>query len=161
VQEVLDEGPMAKMNPPLATEIDRSAVEAGIVDGTIDCIATDHAPHTDEEKGTGIDSAPFGIVGFETAFALLHTELVLEGKLSLPALIRRLTDQPARVFGLDGGRLARGGPADVAVFDPEEEWTVDPRAFRSRSRNTPWGGKRVRGRAVMTIVDGEIVFDER
>lgn len=161
MEAVLHKGSMAKMNPPLATEVDRNAVEAALIDGTIDCVATDHAPHTDEDKRTGIETAPFGIVGFETAFGLLHTELVAGEKMSLRALVQKLTQQPARVFGLEAGNLSPGSIADVAVFDLRREWTVDPKTFRSRSRNTPWAGQRLQGRPVLTIVGGEVVFDER
>ncbi|HUP21215.1 MAG TPA: dihydroorotase, partial [Gemmatimonadota bacterium] len=138
-------GPDAKMNPPLATEEDRRAVRAALVDGTIDCVATDHAPHTPREKAAGLAAAPFGVVGLETAFGLLYTEMVETGEIDLAELVERMALAPARAFGLDAGRLEPGAPADLAAFAPDEEWTVDPERFRSRSRNTPFAGWRLKG----------------
>ena len=158
---VVERGSLAKMNPPLAAEEDREALIAALVDGAIDCVATDHAPHTTADKERGLGPSPFGIVGLETAFALLHTALVTTGRIELSVLIERLTLGPVRVFGLEAGRLSEGSPADVAVFDLASEWTVDPAAFRSRSRNTPLAGRRLLGRPVLTIVDGEVVYDGR
>ncbi|MDX1622852.1 MAG: dihydroorotase [Gemmatimonadota bacterium] len=154
-------GADAKMNPPLATDEDREAVRSALGDGTADCVATDHAPHAASEKDGGLEAAPFGIVGLETAFGLLHTELVLPGELSLEVLIERMTVGPARAFGLEAGRLEPGAPADVAVFALEEEWTVDPTRFLSRSRNTPFAGWPLVGRPVVTVVGGRIVHDAR
>ncbi len=158
-RSVAELGAAAKMNPPLARESDREAVVAALVDGTIDCVATDHAPHTRAEKAVGLARAPFGVVGLETAFGLLYTGLVLAGRLPLAELVRRLTVQPAEAFGLPAGRLSPGSPADLAVFDLVTEWTVDPTGFRSRSRNTPFAGRRLTGRPWLTMVGGEIVFE--
>ncbi|HUP00654.1 MAG TPA: dihydroorotase, partial [Gemmatimonadota bacterium] len=158
---VLEQGALAKMNPPLAGDGDREALIAALADGTIDCIATDHAPHTVAEKAVGLDRAPFGIVGLETAFGLLHTALVVSGAIDLVTLIERITLGPARAFGLPAGRLAPGDPADVAVFDLAAEWTVEPHLFRSRSRNTPIAGRRLIGRPILTLVGGEVVYDGR
>jgi dihydroorotase len=152
-------GTRAKMNPPLASEEDREAVLEALLEGTIDCVATDHAPHTEEEKGRGLAAAPFGVIGLETAFPLLYTELVRSGRVPLGVLVDRLTIAPSRVFGLEGGRLEPGAPGDVAVFDLEVEWVVDPAAFRSRGRNTPWAGSRLTGRPVLTLVEGRVVHD--
>ena len=151
----------AKMNPPLRTEADRQAVRAGLADGTLDCIATDHAPHHYDEKEQAFDDAPFGIVGLETALGLVLTHVVDEGVLSLPRAIERMTVGPARAFGLEGGTLRRGAPADVTIFDPSADWRVDPKRFRSRSRNTPFAGWPLRGRALVTIVGGAIAWDAR
>jgi len=149
----------AKVNPPLRTEADRAAVVAGFADGTLDVLATDHAPHHYDEKEQAFEDAPFGLVGLETAFGLLFTELVLKDMVSLPTLIERMTAAPARAFSLPGGSLAPGMPGDVAVFDPAAEWVVDPARFRSKSRNTPFSGKHLRGRVVLTLVGGELVWD--
>jgi dihydroorotase len=131
----------------------------GVGDGTLDVIATDHAPHHYDEKEQAFEDAPFGLVGLETALALGITELVERGVLDLPTLVLRMSTAPARAFSLPGGTLAAGSPADVTVFDPAWEWTVDPKQFVSKSRNTPFTGRTVRGRAVYTIVDGRIVHD--
>ena len=151
----------AKMNPPLRTEADREAVRAGLADGTLDCIATDHAPHHYDEKEQAFDDAPFCIVGLETGLGLILTHIVDAGVLSLPRTIERMTLGPARAFGLEGGTLRRGAPADVCVFDPTTDWTVDPKRFRSRSRNTPFTAWPLRGRSVLTIVGGAIAWDGR
>jgi dihydroorotase len=148
----------AKMNPPLREDADREAIREALRDGTIDAIATDHAPHHYDAKEREFDQAPNGIIGLETAFPLANAELVASGLLTLPQLVERMSTVPARIFGLPGGSLARGAPADVVVIDPEVEWTVDPAAFHSKSHNTPFGGRPVRGRAVATIVRGQIVF---
>jgi dihydroorotase len=148
----------AKMNPPLREDADREAIREALRDGTIDAIATDHAPHHYDAKEREFDQAPNGIIGLETAFPLANTELVGSGLLTLPQLVERMSTVPARIFGLPGGSLAKGAPADVVVIDPQVEWSVDPASFRSKSRNTPFGGREVRGRAVATIVRGHIVF---
>ena len=148
----------AKMNPPLRSEADRDAVREGVRDGTLDVIATDHAPHHYDEKEQAFDDAPFGIVGLETALGLSLTELVHTGLLDLPTLVERMSCAPARAFALPGGTLRPGAPADVTVFDPDAEWTVEPRDFLSMSRNTPFAGWRLRGRPVRTIVGGATVW---
>jgi dihydroorotase len=150
---------VAKMNPPLRTESDRAAVEEGFLDGTLDTLATDHAPHHYDEKEQAFDDAPFGIVGLETALGLLLTHLVSAGKLSLTTLVERMSLNPARAFGLKAGTLAEGVAGDVTVVDAAFEWTADPSTFISKSRNTPFGGQALRGRAVLTVVGGKIVHE--
>ncbi len=139
------------MNPPLRTAADVDAVRAGLADGTLDTIATDHAPHHYDEKEAAFAEAPNGIVGLETALGVILTRVVGEGVIDLPTMVERMSCAPARAFGLPGGTLAEGSPADVTVFDPDAEWTVDPGAFRSKSRNTPFGGWELRGRTRLTI----------
>ncbi|HUE77369.1 MAG TPA: dihydroorotase [Longimicrobiales bacterium] len=148
----------AKVNPPLRTAADMEAVREGVRDGTLDCIATDHAPHHYDEKEQAFEDAPFGLVGLETALGLVVTELVGGGVIDLPTLIERMSAAPARAFNLPAGTLSEGAPADVVVFDPDEEWVVDPTAFVSRSRNTPFAGRQLRGRTRMTIVGGRVVW---
>jgi len=148
----------AKMNPPLREPEDVEAIRAGLKDGTIDVIATDHAPHHYDAKEREFDDAPMGIVGLETALGLSLTLLVRAGVLTLPELIARMSTIPARVFGLPGGTLAAGHPADVVVFDPGAAWTVDVTRFRSKSRNTPFAGWELAGRVARTIVGGRTVF---
>lgn len=147
----------AKMNPPLRTAADVEAIRAGLADGTLDCIATDHAPHSSLEKEVEFERAAFGIVGLETALPLALA-LVGDGVLTPTGLVERMATRPAAVLGLKGGSLKPGGPADVTVIDPEAELTVDPTKFQSKSANTPFGGWRVRGRAKLTIVGGRTVF---
>jgi len=144
----------AKMNPPLRTAEDCEAMIEGLADGTLDCIATDHAPHAAYEKAREFALAPFGIHGLETSLGLGVTHLVRTGRLSWPDLIRRMATEPARVLGLPGGDLGVGNAADVVVIDPDLEWTVDPATFASKGRNTPFAGVRLTGRAVTTIVGG-------
>ncbi len=149
----------AKVNPPLRAAEDRDAVRQGVVEGTLDVIATDHAPHHYDEKEQAFDDAPFGLVGLETALGIAITELVDTKLLTLSDLIQRMSCRPARAFSLPGGTLKVGSPADVAVLDPAAEWIVDPTRFLSRSRNTPFAGRRLRGRARLTLVAGRPVFD--
>ncbi|MBR9989774.1 MAG: dihydroorotase [Gemmatimonadetes bacterium] len=149
----------AKVNPPLRAAADRAAVIEGVRDGTLDVIATDHAPHHYDEKEQAFEDAPFGLIGLETALGLAITELVDRNIIDLPTLITRMSTQPARAFNLPGGALDRGAPADVTVFDPAWSWTVDTAQLRSKSRNTPFAGRELRGRAVYTIVDGRIIHD--
>ncbi|GJG87615.1 dihydroorotase [Gemmatimonadetes bacterium T265] len=151
----------AKMNPPLRTAADVEALQAAVRDGTIDVVATDHAPHHYDEKEREFADAPNGIVGLETALGVIVTWLVAPGVLSYAQLVDRMACAPARVFGLPGGTLRRGAPADVTVFDPERRWTVDPATFRSKGRNTPYAGRTLQGRAVATVVAGGIVYDDR
>jgi dihydroorotase len=150
----------AKMNPPLRTEADRDALRSGLAEGVIDAIATDHAPHHYQGKEREFDDAPFGVVGLETALGVCMSELVQTGILSLSDMVDRLSCGPARIMGLEGGTLRPGSPADIVVFDPEERWTVDPAQFRSKSRNTPFAGRELRGRVRRTIVGGETRFLE-
>jgi dihydroorotase len=148
----------AKMNPPLRTADDVAALQEAVRDGTIDLVATDHAPHHYDEKEREFSDAPNGIVGLETALAVLATHLVVPGILGWPTLIDRMSTTPARVFGLTGGTLRRESVADITIFDPAEEWTVDPDRFLSKGRNSPYRGKRLTGRATCTIVGGRVVF---
>ena len=147
----------AKMNPPLREQADVAALREGLADGTVDCIATDHAPHQYDAKEAEFDNAPFGVVGLETALALALTELVAPGVLTLPTLVERMSSRPARIASLPGGTLEPGAPADVVVLDPAAEWTVDPARFFSRSRNTPFAGRRLRGVVRWTVVGGIVV----
>ncbi|MEA2435022.1 MAG: dihydroorotase [Actinomycetota bacterium] len=153
-----DYDPMAKVNPPLRTEDDRQAIIEGLSDGTIDAIATDHAPHSQEEKDQELTYAPPGLVGLETALALGLTELVEPGHLTLMELISRMSTDPARILRLEGqgGSLEPGGRANLVVFDPDASWTVDPAAFASKSRNTPFAGRVLKGRVVHTVYDGRL-----
>jgi dihydroorotase len=149
--------PNTKMSPPLRTKRDAEALLEGLGDGTIDCIATDHAPHALSEKEGEFDGAAFGVVGLETAVAVLLDRLVRPGLLPLPTLVARLSRAPARLLNLPGGSLAPGTPADVTILDPERELVLDPGRFHSRSRNTPFRGWRVTGGPSMTIVGGKVV----
>jgi len=148
----------AKMSPPLRSAVDVAAVQEAVRDGTIDVIATDHAPHHYDEKEREFADAPNGIVGLETALGVALTSLVDAGVIDLTTLVERMSCAPARVLGLHEGTLARGAAADVTVFDPEPWWVVQPSHFVSKGRNTPYAGKELRGRAVYTIVGGEVVF---
>jgi dihydroorotase len=148
----------AKMNPPLREPEDREAIRQALKDGTIDVICTDHAPHHYDAKEREFDDAPNGIIGLETALGLAVTELVGSGLLDLPTLVLRMSTMPARIFGLPGGTLAKGSAADVVLIDSGAEWTVEPDRFFSKSRNTPFAGRRLRGRADATIVRGQVVF---
>ena len=148
----------AKMNPPLRSAADRDEVRQGVVDGTLDVIATDHAPHHYDEKEQAFDDAPFGIVGLETALGLGITELVEKKVIDLPTLIERMSWAPAKAMRLEGGTLMVGSVADVTLFDLRREWTVDPAAFLSLSRNTPFAGWRLRGQPVRTIVAGRTIW---
>jgi dihydroorotase len=148
----------AKMNPPLREAEDVAALRQALKDGTIDVIASDHAPHHYDAKEREFDDAPFGIVGLETALGLGLTELVEGGVLTLPELIKRMSTEPARIFHLPGGTLAPGGLADVVVFDPATRWEVDSARFRSKSRNSPFTGRTLAGRVARTIVGGRTVF---
>jgi dihydroorotase len=146
-----------KMNPPLRSEADRQAVLEGLRDGTLDVIATDHAPHTIDDKRVEYDQAANGIVGLETAVSLALDRLVRPGLIDVPRLVALMATNPARLFGLPGGRLAPGAPADVTVLDLERTVKVDPTRFASKGRNTPFGGWSLKGAAVMTVVGGRIV----
>jgi dihydroorotase len=151
-----DFDPVAKVNPPLRSEHHRRAVIEGLSDGTIDAIATDHAPHAREEKDVEFQYAPFGLIGLETALALTIAELVEPGHVSLMRAVDLMSTAPARILGLSdhGGPIAPGRPANLLVFDPSRRWTVDPAQFHSRSRNTPFGGRAVIGRIVHTFLRG-------
>jgi dihydroorotase len=147
----------AKMNPPLRTAADVAALQEAVKDGTIDVIATDHAPHHYDEKEREFADAPNGIVGLETALAVNLTWLVHRGVVDVRTLIERMACAPARLFKLPGGTLRRGAVADVTVFDPDVAWTVDPTRFLSKGRNTPYAGQQLRGRVEVTVVDGRVI----
>mgnify|MGYP000897982967 FL=1 len=149
-----------KVNPPLRTAKDVEAMVAGLLDGTIDMVVTDHSPHAPEEKDREYIYAPSGFPGLETALGVLLTDLVHTGKIPMETLIERMTCAPARVFKLNAGTLAEGAPADVTVIDPELIWTVDPKAFYTRGRHSPFAGRELKGRAVLTVVDGKIVMKD-
>jgi dihydroorotase len=149
-----------KMNPPLRTPRDVEAVLEGLEDGTIDIIVTDHAPHSPEEKAKGMALAPFGIVGFETAFPLLYTKFVQTGRWTLEFLLERLTGKPAEVFGLKQGKLEAGADADLVLVDLDRTAAVDPADFLSKSRNTPFIGWELAGWPVLTMVAGHTVWQD-
>ncbi len=150
--------PRTKMNPPLRSARDREALLEAVVDGTIDCLATDHAPHTDFEKDSDFDTAPFGIVGLETALGIYLKALVEPKLLSLPELILRLTVSPLRVLGLPGGTIEAGAPADLTVFDPARRWTVRAEEFASMGRNTPFQGWELPGQVLLTMLGGRVTY---
>jgi dihydroorotase len=152
---VADYDTHAKMNPPLRSDSDRQSVIRAIREGVIDCFATDHAPHTLEDKRQPFDRAPFGIVGLETALALTLTHLVKPGHLTLARAIELWTEAPRRVFRLPEVTLAPGSPADLTLIDPDAEWTVDPTRFHSKSRNTPFTGRPLTGKVLATWCAGE------
>jgi dihydroorotase len=147
-----------KVNPPLRTQQDIDALIAGLQEGTIDAIASDHAPHSLAEKELEYTQAPFGLVGLETTLPLSLTQLVHPGRLSLLQALAKFTINPAQILGLPQGRLAAGAPADITIFDPDEEIVVIPEEFHSQSRNTPFAGWKLKGKTVMTIVAGKVVF---
>ncbi len=148
----------AKMNPPLRTEADRTALKQALADGTLDVIATDHAPHAPEEKEVEFDAAPFGVIGLETSLGVCWTELVVPGVLTPSQLVAKMSTNPARVCRLPAGTLVESSGADVTVIDPDRTWTV-PTRFASKSRNSPFVGRELTGRAVLTLVDGDVRFD--
>lgn len=148
-----------KMAPPLRTLDDIQALIAGLRDGTLEVIATDHAPHAPEKKMRELDQAPNGVIGLETLLPICIKSLIEPGHLTWPQLIEKLTLNPARVLGIEGGTLRAGADADITVIDPEVAWVINPEAFLSRSRNTPFGGWKVRGRAHAVIVGGVVKLD--
>ena len=148
-----------KVNPPLRTADDRAAIRQGLADGTIDVIATDHAPHTEEEKDVEYEKAPFGLVGLETAVGLVWTELVHTGLLTPLQAVTCLTRNPARILGIPKGTLAPGADADITIIDPELEEVVDPAKFVSKSRNTPFAGRRLKGLPRLTMVGGRVIME--
>ena len=147
-----------KMNPPIRSAEDRDALIAGIQDGTIDVVATDHAPHTAEEKSRGLERSAMGVVGLETSFAVIYTKLVKTGIISLEKAIDVLAEAPRQIFGL-GGKVAEGEAADIAVFDLNAEWVVEPEKFFSKGHSTPFEGWTLSGECCLTMVDGEIVYE--
>jgi len=147
-----------KMNPPLREPADVLALVEALADGTIDAIATDHAPHHEDEKAVEFDAAPFGVVGLETAAAVVYDRLVASGRLALNRFVELFSTGPAKAFGLQGGTLAPGSPADVTLFDPRYRWTIDPAKFRSLGRSTPFAGWELVGAPAATVVEGRIVW---
>ena len=149
------------MNPPLRTREDVEALRQGLKEDIMDVIATDHAPHTKEEKNDSMLRAPFGIIGLETAAALTYTELVLGGYLTPMQMAEKMSWNPANVLGIDKGSMEEGKDADLVIFDPEKTYTIDAAKFASKSRNTPFQGRQVTGAVRMTIAGGEIVYQAR
>lgn len=161
-EEVLNQGSLARVNPPLRTSADVEGIIEGLKDGTIDAIASDHAPHAAEEKARPLTMAPSGMVGLETSLAASLTALYHTGEMSLSDILRKMTVNPAGILRLPNkGRLAVGSDADLVLFDPNEEWVVDPEQFRSKARNTPFAGKTLKGRVKYTILGGEIIYQEK
>lgn len=158
-ESVLNYNTNAKMNPPLRTKEDVEAIKKAVKDGTIDVIATDHAPHTENEKDVEFDKAPFGIIGLETSLAL-SLRLVSEKVISLPELIAKMSLNPARIINVDRGHLSEGAAADVTVFDPELEWTVEKSALQSKSKNSPFLGWKLKGRATDVVVNGKHILKD-
>jgi dihydroorotase len=149
-----------KVNPPLRGTDDLAAIKEGLTDGTLDAIACDHAPHGRTDKEVEFEYAACGICGLETSLGL-SLQLIRDGVLSLPELIAKMSTNPARILGLPKGTLKEGADGDITVIDPQLKWTVDVKAFRSRGKNSPFNGHQMQGRAVLTIVGGEIKYDER
>ena len=159
--EILSQGSLARVNPPLRTKSDVEAIIEGLKDGTIDAIATDHAPHSAEEKAKPLTEAPSGMVGLETALAVTLTYLYHTGEMNLSDILRKMTINPACILRLPTkGRLSIGADGDMVIFDPDEEWVVEPSQFASRGRNTPFGGKTLKGKVKYTIVGGRVVYRE-
>ena len=156
--EVLESGVNAKMNPPLRTEEDKEAIIKGLKDGTIDAIITDHAPHAEEEKAKGLTGAPNGIIGFETALAATITALVDKQKISYLDMVKLMSYNPAKILGIERGELKSGAVADITIFDPEIEYTYTKESIVSKSKNTPFIGKRLKGQVVYTLVNGRVVY---
>jgi dihydroorotase len=151
--------PNVKMNPPLRSADDRAALVTGLRDGTISCVATDHAPHARQEKDVPFEEAPFGVTGLETAFAALNTHLVGAGLLTLETLLERMSAGPARIFGLDVPRVAKGATANLVLLDLDREWTVGEQPFRSRSGNSWLLGSRLTGAVRLTLAGGQVAFE--
>ena len=149
-----------KVNPPVREEEDVEAIKAGLRDGTLDCIVTDHAPHHADEKNVEYNSAAFGISGIETSFSLSYTALVKGGVLSLEQLAERMSAAPARILNLEGGALKEGGVADIMIADLNEKYVIDSKKFVSKGKNTPFNGREVYGKVKYTIVDGAVKFAE-
>ena len=159
--EVLTQGSLARVNPPLRTKTDLHGIIAGLKDGTIDVIATDHAPHSAEEKARPLNRAPSGMVGLETSLAITLTQLYHTGKMDLPGIVKRMSTNPADLLGLPKGHMSLGVDADLVIFDPDEEWTIDPEQFASKGRNTPFAGRTVKGKVKYTILAGRIIYQEK
>lgn len=159
--DIVEDDGNYKMNPPLRSKEDVEALKQGLKDGIMDVISTDHAPHGEKEKNCSMKKAAFGIVGLETSAALTYTELVDTGILTILQMAEKMSYNPAKILGLDKGTVEAGSPADLTIFDPECEWVIDPAEFLSKGKNTPFGGKKVTGKVMATIVDGEIVYQEK
>jgi dihydroorotase len=159
VEEVLESGVNAKMNPPLREEKDKQAIIRGLKDGTIDAIITDHAPHAKEEKAKGLASAPNGIIGFETALPATITNLIVPGHIDYMDMVRLMSYAPAKLLGLDKGEVKEGKVADLTIFDPNKKYTYEENMIVSKSHNTPWIGKELTGEVAYTMVDGRIVYE--
>ena len=157
--EDLKEDGSWKMNPPIREAADRDALLRGIKDGTVDCIITDHAPHSKEEKSKGLAGSAFGIVGLETAFPVVYSRLVKTGEISLEKMVELMSINPRRIFGIPGGSIAEGEPADICVLDLNKEYDIDSSTFFSMGKSTLFDGQRVWGEVVMNFVKGEKVFD--
>lgn len=158
--EVLEQGSLARVNPPLRTKLDVEAILEGLRDGTIDVIATDHAPHSVEEKAKPLAEAPSGMVGLETALGVTLTALYHTGFMDLSDILKKMTFHPACILRIPKGRLSLGGEADFTIFSPDEEWTVEPDQFASKGRNTPFKGRKLKGRVKYTIVGGRVVYGD-
>ncbi|HCA04958.1 MAG TPA: dihydroorotase, partial [Ruminococcaceae bacterium] len=159
-QELLKRDADFRMNPPLRTAADVQAIISGLQDGTLDAIATDHAPHTPEEKSDFV-SAPNGSIGMETSFAVAYTYLVKAGLLTLSGLIEKMSVNPSKILGINAGTLSCGAPADIALIDLNRQWTVDVNKLHGKSKNTPFKGKTLTGKVKMTLLDGKIVFEDK
>ena len=159
--EVVRQGAMARVNPPLRTTLDVNAIIQGLRDGTIDAIVTDHAPHTAEEKARGLEQAPSGMVGLETSLGVTLTRLYHGGILTLPQIIRKMALNPASILHLDLGHLVVGAGADLTIFDPNETWVVDSGKFASKGRNTPFQGMHLRGKVKYTIASGKVIYQDK
>lgn len=159
-EDILSDNSLFKMNPPLRSKADQEALLEGLLDGTIDMIATDHAPHSDEEKQGSMIGSPFGIIGSETAFPLLYTNLVKTRRVTLDQLVEWLTSKPSEIFNMDIGRLEVGAPADLACFDLQNEKVISKEMLHSKSSNTPFIGWKIYGDTYFTIVDGQVVYQE-
>lgn len=160
-EEIPEDSGNYKMNPPLRAREDKEALIAALSADILEAIATDHAPHSEEEKQQSMKKAPFGVVGLETAFALVVTELVKKGHLSMAQLVARMSASPARILGIPKGTLKEGSAADIVIADIEQEYEIDPKKFFSKGRNTPFAGKHVYGTVLYTIVDGTVVYERQ
>ncbi len=158
-EELLKRDADYRMNPPLREEADLNAILTAVCDGTIDCIATDHAPHSPEEKAD-FEKAPNGVIGLETSLAVTLTELYHTGKITLMKLVKLMCETPRRILNIEGGSLERGNAADICIFDRNEEWVVDPEKMHSKSKNTCFKGKKLKGRVKYTIVNGKVVYKD-
>ena len=158
-EEIIKQGAVARVNPPLRTEKDRRAIIAGLADGTIDAIATDHAPHSAEEKAMSLTAAPSGMVGLETSLALALTMLYHTEKFTINEIIKLMSTNPANILSISKGRIAEGNDGDIVIFDPNEKWTVNPENFKSKGKNTPFSGMGLIGRVKYTVVSGKVVYE--